>query len=108
MLLNAVHDLAELQKGRTILYDTLHGLVNLIITVYGAEWEYKFVVSDIGGGRSMVRITLESDLPDGKRLINHEFALLDYVLVDRTKVDLGELEETDRRILDLRESEGGC
>ena len=108
MLLNAVHELAGLQKGRTVLCDTLNGLVNLIVTVYGEEVEYKFAVSDIGGSRSMVRITLESDLPNRKRLINHEFALLDYVLVDRAEDDLNEIGDIDRKIRDLRENERGC
>ena len=98
MLLNAVHDLAELQKGKTVLCDTLRGLVSMIVTVYGEDREYKFDVSDIGGNRSEAKITLEGDTPDGRRLIDHEFALLDYVLVDRAKADLAEMEEIDRKI----------
>ena len=98
MLLNAVHDLAELQKARTVLCDTLRGKVNLIVTMYGEEWEYRFIVSDIGGNRSEVIIALDSDPPDGKRLIDHEFALLDYVMVDRAKADLFELEELERKV----------
>ena len=92
MLLNAVHDLAELQKGKTELCDTLRGLVNLAVTMYGSELGYKFAVSDIGGGRSEVRIALDGEPEQGKRLIDHEFALLDYVLIDRTKADLIEIE----------------
>ena len=106
MLLNAVHELAELQKGKTVLCDTLRGNVNLIVTVYGIKWEYKFTVSDIGSGRSEVIIALESDSPDGRRLVDHEFALLDYVLVDRAKADLREIEEMDRSIRHL--AHGNC
>ena len=96
MLLNAVHDLAELQKGKAVMNDTLRGIVRLVVTMYGDEWKYDFTVSDIGGGRSEVRITLEDDPPDSERLVGHEFALLDYVLIDRAKADLNVIEEVDR------------
>ena len=97
MLLNAVHDLAELQKGNTVLCDTRRGLVGMVVTVYATQWEYAFTVTDIGGNRSEVTIALDGDPTEAKRLIDHEFALLDYVLIDRSKADLAELEELDRK-----------
>ena len=98
MLLNAIHDVAELQKGKTTLCDSARGQITLLVTVYGAEWEYQFHVTDIGGGRSEVKITLDGESQDKQRLIDHEFALLDYALIDRAKADLAEIEETDRII----------
>ena len=102
MLLNAIHDVAELQKGTTLLCDTSRGLINLNVTVYGCSWEYKFSVTDIGGERCDVRISLEGEVSDILRLIDHEFALLDYVLVDRAIADLNEIEEIDRQIRKTR------
>ena len=102
MLLNAVHELAELQKGETVLCDTLRGQINLNVTVYGVKWEYRFSVMDIGENRSEVSIALDSGHHDGKRLIDHEFALLDYVLIDRAKADFGEIEEIEKKYVQIK------
>jgi len=92
MLLNAIHDLAELQKAKTVMCDTPHGIIRLQVTLYAAGWEYCFTVTDAGGNRSEVTIELTGDGSELERLINHEFALLDYVLIDRAKIDLAEME----------------
>lgn len=104
MLMNAIHDLAELQKAKTILCDTPRGIIRLLVTMYASEWEYQFTVSDIGENRCTVTIELAGESQETERLINHEFALLDYVLVDRTKLELAEIEEIDRKILASRDS----
>ena len=96
MLLNAIHDMAGLQKGRTVLCDSPHGIIRFKVTVYGIEREYRFTVHGIGGSRCSVTIDLEGDGPEIKRLIDHEFALLEYVLMDRTKLELSEIEEYDK------------
>ena len=88
MILNAVHDLAELQKARTVLCDSSRGMIGLLVTMYAVEWEYRFTVEDAGGNRSLVNIELLGGEADGRRLIDHEFALLDYVLVDRTRIEI--------------------
>ena len=98
MILSAIHDVAELQKAKTLACDSPNGSIHLLITMYAVEREYRFTVSDIGGSRSEVAIELISDEPDKQRLIDHEFALIDYTLVDRTKIDLAEIEEWDREI----------
>ena len=98
MILNAIHDLAELQKAKTLVCNSPYGIVHLLITMYAVEREYRFTVTDLGAGRSEVIIELISDEPDKQRLIDHEFALIDYTLVDRTKIDLAEIEEWDKQI----------
>ena len=95
MLLNAIHDLAEMQKGETLLCDSARGLVHIKVTIYGAQWEYRFTVKGIGGSRSGVAIELSGDGTNVKRLIKHEFALLDYALIDRTEFELKEIETRD-------------
>jgi hypothetical protein len=104
MVLNGIHDLACLQKAETLMTDSARGLVRLRVTVYAEEREYQFSVEDIGGRRSCVNIELAGDGPETQRLIDHEFALLDYVLIDRTKIELIEIEEWGRKILADREN----
>jgi len=98
MILSAIHDAAELQKAKTLACDSPNGIIHLLITMYGVKREYRFTVTDIGGSRTEVAVELISDEPDKQRLIDHEFALIDYTLVDRTKSDLAEIEEWDREI----------
>jgi len=98
MLLNAIHDLAELQKAKTLMCDSPSGIVRLLVIMYAAEREYRFAVTDIGGNRSEVAIELVGDEPNKQRLIDHEFALLDYVLIDRTKFDLADIREWEMKI----------
>jgi hypothetical protein len=104
MVLNGIHDLACLQKAATLMTDSARGLVRLRVNVYAQDWEYQFSVEDTGGRRSCVSIELAGDGPDIQRLIDHEFALLDYVLIDRAKIEFAEIEEWDRKILAEREN----
>ena len=98
MVLNAIHDLAGLQKAKTLLCDSPNGLIHLLVTVYAAQREYRFTVAEAFGGRSEVTIELIGEEQDQQRLIDHEFALLDYVLIDRAKIELMEIEDWDRKI----------
>ena len=96
MILNAIHDLAEMQKGKTLLCDSARGLIRIKVMIYGAEWEYRFTVTGIGGSRSGVAIELCGDGKNVERLIKHEFALLDYALTDRTEIEIAEIENFSR------------
>ena len=98
MLLNAIHDLAWLQKAKIKMCDNTKGIVHLLVTLYTEELEYRFTVAQDEFYRSEVTIELSGSESDQKRLIDHEFALLDYVLLDRAKTDLAEIEEWDRKI----------
>jgi hypothetical protein len=105
MVLNAIHDLNELQNGRAVTCDTMRGHVSFSVTMYGEQWEYSFTVTDIGRNRCGVLIGLCEDTPGNERMIEHEFALLDYVMLDRAKMDFTETQEEDDRILASRK---GC
>jgi hypothetical protein len=98
MILNAIHDLAEIQKAKTLMCDSPNGIVNLLVTMYAIEREYRFTVTEIGGSRSEVAIELISGEPDKRRLIDIEMALLDYALKDKAKIDLAEIEKWDREL----------
>ena len=98
MVLNAIHDIGALQKGQMIMCDTPRGLVSYRTTMYGEELEYRFAVEDIGSRCSRVTIELDAKKTD-ERLIDNEFALLDYALLDKAKIDFTEREEWDKQIL---------
>ena len=98
MVLNAIHDIGALQKGQMIMCDTLRGLVGYRTIMYGEELEYRFAVEDIGSRCTRVTIELDAKKPD-ERLIDNEFALLDYALLDKAKIDYMEQDEWDKRIL---------
>ena len=98
MVLGAIHDLAELQKAKTLLCDGPNGMIHLLVTMYTAEREYRFTVEEVYGNRSVVTIHLIGEETDKRRLVDNEFALLDYVLLDRTSIELAEMEAWDCKI----------
>jgi len=98
MVLNAIHDAAALQKGQINLCDTPRGFVSYRITMYEEDLEYRFAVIDIGSGCSRVIIELAVEKTD-ERLIDNEFALLDYALLNKAKIDFMEQEAWDKHIL---------
>ena len=63
--------------------------------MYATEYEYKFTVREASGNRTDIIIELAGEFQDERRLIGHEFALLDYVLTDRAKIELAEIEAHD-------------
>jgi len=98
MVLNAIHDIGALQKGQMIMCDTPRGLVGFKITMYGDDLEYRFAVEDIGNRCSRVTIKLDVINPD-ERLIDNEFALLDYALLYKARIVCSEQDEWDKSIL---------
>jgi len=95
MLLNAIHDAGALQKGTVTLCDSSHGVVGYKIQMYGEEVEYRYTVTDTWNRSCRVKIEIAGEYgrSEAGRLIEHEFALLDYVLIDRAKVELTEQEK---------------
>ena len=98
MVLNAIHDIGALQKGQVIFCDTPRGLIGYRIMMYGEELDYNFKVTDIGNGCSRVTIELAAGTADDERLIDNEFALLDYALLNKAKIDFAEREEWDKKL----------
>jgi len=91
MVLSAIHDIAAQQKAKTLSSDSTRGIVILRVSMYEDVLEYRFIVEDIGGSRSGVTIELAGETRDTKRLIDNEFALLDYILTDRARVEFEEI-----------------
>lgn len=102
MVMNAIHDLEELQKGKLTFCDTPRGLIYFSVTMYNSTREFQFAVTDIGGNRCGVAIDIDGDEAEQRRLVDHEFALLDYVLIDRATIEFAEIEEEDRRVIASR------
>ena len=96
MVLSAIHDLAALQKAKTLYSDSAGGIVKLLVSMYEDVWEYRFVVEDAGGSRSGVAIELAGETRGTERLIDNEFALLDFILTDRARVEFEEITEEVR------------
>ena len=98
MLLEAILDAGGLQKGEMTYSDTAAGKVGYRILMYGDEIEYRFTVADTWNRCCVVTIELANDVINAKRLIDHEFALIDYMLIDKMQVEIAEQEEWDRQI----------
>ena len=98
MVLDAIIDAGGLQKGEMTYSDTAAGQVGFKILMYGEEMEYRFSVVDKWNRCCVVTIELEDGIINARRLIDHEFALIDYMLIDKMQVEIEEQEEWDRQI----------
>ena len=87
-ILNAIHDIEELQNGKTTFSDTSHGKTSFTVTMYGMKVEYRFTVTDTGKNRCRVQIEAEGDTNNKKRHIVREFALLDSMLINDTEIEI--------------------
>ena len=102
MLLEAILDAGGLQKGEMTYSDTAAGQIGFKILMYGEEMEYRFTVADKWNRCCVVTIELADEIINAKRLIDHEFALIDYMLVDKMQVEIADQEEWDRSIAEKR------
>ena len=98
MLLEAILDAGGLQKGEMTYSDSAAGQIGFKILMYGEDMEYRFAVADKWNRCCVVTVELSDEIINAKRLIDHEFALIDYMLVDKMQVEIEEQEEWDRQI----------
>ena len=89
-VLNAIHDIQELQKGKSTFSDTSNGITGFAVTMYGNKVEYRFTVTDTGKNRCRVLIEADGDTSKKKRHITREFALLDSILISDTEIEFDE------------------
>ena len=80
MMLNAIHDLVEMQKAEETYTDIPGGRIHFFVEMYGFEWEYRFAVEGLGQNRSRVRMELGGKATDKADRIRRQFALLDSML----------------------------
>ena len=89
-VLNAVHDIQELQRGKSTFSDTSHGKTSFTVSMYGNKVEYRFTVTDTGKNRCRVEIEADGDTLKKKKHILREFALLDAILVSDAEIEFDE------------------
>ena len=91
MVLGTVHDIVELTRGRQTVGDTSNGKINTNISMYGAKWEVRFTVEDIGKNRSNVTIEIDGEKQDKRKEIRSMFALLDSMLAIEAEIEYEEM-----------------
>jgi len=79
-ILNTVHDVIELLKGKLIMSDTRLGRVHYQVSMYGYDWELLYVVTEKGINKTEVALRVIGERKDKKKEIRREFALLDSML----------------------------
>jgi len=89
-VLAAIHDMKELQNGKSNLADILGGNINYTVKMYHTKWEYQFFVTDVGMNRCTVKIEIAGDVKHKEDKILKAYALLDSILTVNTRVELDE------------------
>ena len=107
LVLNAVSDIVELQKGKLTFSDTPNGKIHFLVRMYASGWEYRFSVTDIGKNRCMVQIDVDGGVREKERKIRREFALLDSMLLVGAKLEMTEVGGNPKKDLDGRPCRGG-
>ena len=80
-MLNAINDLAELQKGDVTSFDIQQGRIFFEVEMYGFVWEYRFTVTDKGEGISLVALEVAGDVTKKELRITRQLALLESMLI---------------------------
>lgn len=91
-LLDAIHDIVELQRGRKLVTDTPHGTIQFVVSMYGFKWALRFTVTDIGKNRCQVQLEVGDKESGQDKIIYRQFALLDSMLIWGAKVEIAEQE----------------
>ena len=86
-VLNAVSDLAELQKGKFTYSDTPNGVIHFMVRLYHNKWEFKFLVRDTGKNTSCVEIEIDGNDEQAESLINRQYALLESMMLENLKIE---------------------
>jgi hypothetical protein len=94
MVINAILDIQEPQRGKTVFTDTSRGIIRFSVRMYASKWEFRFAVADIGKNRCRVELEAEGNLREKKRQVMREFFLLDSMLVGEALVELEEAAQT--------------
>ena len=89
-ILNAVSDLAELQKGKFTFSDTPNGKIHFLVKLYHNRWEFRFCVKDIGKNRSCVELEMDGDGRKTECMMHREYALLDSLLIGYAQIEMSE------------------
>ena len=91
MVLDTVHDVVEILKGKPTVCDTPRGKVDTRLTMYGFKWDVHFTIEDIGKNRSSVTIGISGERQDKRKEILSMFALLDSMLLIGAEIEFSEI-----------------
>ena len=93
-VLDTIYDIIELQNGKLILSDTIHGRVHYHVSMYGYTWELLYTVAGMGKNKSNVKISVCGERKDKERELRRQFALLDSLLEGGASVKLNSAAQT--------------
>jgi hypothetical protein len=85
VMLNAINDLLELQRGEVTFVDISRGKINFQVEMYDFEWEYHFTVEAIDEAHSRVMLEVTGEAMHPANKIFRQFALLDSILPSGTR-----------------------
>ena len=77
IILNAICDMAEIQRGRSVFSDPSTGDAGYVFDMEDLEHEYLFKIEESSGGSLIKLWTRDSE---DERVIDRAFFLLDYLL----------------------------
>jgi hypothetical protein len=86
IVLNAINDIVELQKGTLIDSDTENGRISFRVSMYSYTWEFCFTVSNAAKNNedstcSRVSLKAKGNRIGKETMIKQEMILLDSMLV---------------------------
>ena len=79
-ILNTIYDIIELQNGKMLIGDSIHGRVLYQLTMYGNVWQLLYKVTELGRKRCEVRLSVTGERNDKEGELRREFALLNAML----------------------------
>jgi hypothetical protein len=80
MMLNAINDLAELQRAEVIYADIPSGKLYFRVAAHGVAWDYRFTVEGMDGNRSRVTLDIAGEAVSRAGRIYRQLTLLDSML----------------------------
>jgi hypothetical protein len=85
IVINTVHDIVELQKGKPVFTDTANGKIFYRVTLYAYKYEFRFTVTSTGKDSSLVTIETSGTALGANDTLRRQIALLDSMLGDVEK-----------------------
>ena len=88
VMLAAIHDLAELQKGDVTYTGKQCGKIHFTVGMHGFTWEYRFTVEDANADSSIVTLEVggkDANNPEVK--VSRQLALLEAILPEETNTN---------------------
>lgn len=89
-VLDTIHDIVELQNGKLMISDAIHGRIFYRVSMYGRKWELLYTVVSLDRAKCSVTIEIAGERRDREKEIRREFALLDVMLDGGSQVEIAQ------------------